>query len=155
MKFIQRIIEGKKVTIYFSEEGLREQVRLVMETKNDELIDNYFLLVHKQQLRERADKAKQMSLEVSLDVGYQFEDEEANFEDQLIEQEEKAERKRQLYEAIKTLSADQKWLVKQIYVLQRTRTSVAQELHLDEGTIRYRLKKINEKIRKHIEGIAF
>ena len=149
MKSIQREINGKKIEIYLVDKDLNAQIRRLMATKDDELIDSYLMLIYQQQLRDRANTRRHQSLEVSIEAGHQFVDEADSIEDLLIKQEEKNERRRQLYEAIKTLSADQMWLVKQVYVLNRSQRDIAKELGVGEPAISNRMKRILEKLKKY------
>ena len=148
MKFVQREINGKKIKIYLEDKELEDQIDIVLKTKDDKLIDSYFLLIHEQQLKDRANTRRHQSLELSIEAGHQFVDDSASLEDILIEKEEKIEMQKKLCAAMKTLNEDQKWLINQIYVLGRNQSEIAEELGVVKQAINNRLERILKKIKK-------
>ena len=148
MKDVQRTINEKKIKIYLVDKDLEDQIDRVLKTKDDKLIDSYFLLIHEQQLKDRANTRRHQSLELSIESGHQFVDDSASLEDILIEKEEKIEMQKKLCAAMKTLNEDQKWLINQIYVLGRNQSEIAEELGVVKQAINNRLERILKKIKK-------
>ena len=86
-------------------------------------------------------------MEYSMENGFDIADENANVEEDMLKQISNE----LLYKAINQLEPQQKWLIKQIYYLNRTQVSVADELKIDATSIRDRLKKIYKKMQKNLK----
>ena len=133
----------KTVEVWLDEKTLG----LLNEWKDEKIKQEYIAEEYKAQLIERRETRRHQSLEYSMENGFDIADENANVEEDMLKQISNE----LLYKAINQLEPQQKWLIKQIYYLNRTQVSVADELKIDATSIRDRLKKIYKKIQKNLK----
>lgn len=134
--------EEKEITVW-----LDDNIAVALEASGDEeLVRQYIIEEYKSKLIERRETRRHVSLDNSLDNGFDIADQNVNMEADTI----KAEDLQKLHKAIDCLEPQQKWLIEQIYFLGRTHVEIAQELGVGESAIRSRLKKIYEKIKKFL-----
>ena len=94
----------------------------------------------------RDKKRKDSSLERMVEAGFQVADPNSNVEEKLFEKYDIE----QLSIAIKTLTEDQKWLIKQIFYYGRKQSEVAAELSICKQALNNRIARILEKIKKFL-----
>ena len=133
----------KTVEVWLDEKTLG----LLNECKDEKIKQEYIAEEYKAQLIERRETRRHQSLEYSMENGFDIADENANVEEDMLKQISNE----LLYKAINQLEPQQKWLIKQIYYLNRTQVSVADELQIDATSIRDRLKKIYKKMQKNLK----
>ena len=120
------------------------QTAKVLEKLDEKVRHDYIVSEHQIDLNERKETRYKQSLDVSLDNGHEFESDEPSMEDNLIKKEEY----KKLHKAISYLSKEQQWLVYEVFFKCRSQVEIARELGIDPTSIRDRLKKIYEKIKK-------
>lgn len=115
-------------------------------------VTDEFALQYKQIKAEEArqiwrdKKRKDSSLERMVEAGFQVADPNSNVEEKLFEKYDIE----QLSKAIKTLTEDQKWLIKQIFYYGRKQSEVAAELSICKQALNNRIARILEKIKKFL-----
>ena len=131
MKTIKYEVNGTFVEVEVSDEFARQYEQIEAEEA-------------RQIWRDK--KRKDSSLERMVEAGFQVADPNSNIEENLLE---KCDIE-QLGEAIKTLTEDQKWLIKQIFYYGRKQSEVAAELFICKQALNNRIDRILEKIKKFL-----
>lgn len=132
---------NKTKTIYAM---VDDEIAKWLENVDPQVRHEYIVSEHEIYLSELRETRRHQSLDLSLENGHDFEDEDSNLEEQFI----KEEMHQKLHKAILSLSKEQQWLVNEIFFKDRSNTDVANELGVTEGSIRHRLETIYKKIRE-------
>ena len=93
--------------------------------------------------------SREDSYERLLDIGVQFEEKAPGVEEQMLGRME-AE---QLHKVLSFLSADEKYLIQEIYFHERTERDLAKELGYSQNAINKRKKRILDKLRRLMENL--
>lgn len=116
----------------------------LLEKADAQVMHEYIVAEHEQYLSELKETRRHQSLDLSLENGHEFEDEESNLEEKLI----KDEMYEEIHKAISTLSKEQQWLLYEVYFKGQTIVSVAKKFGVSHVAILNRLEKIHKKIKK-------
>lgn len=142
----------KKLTTQITKNNKDHTIFIMVDNKMADFLNgvdektrhDYIVSEHHIYLNELKETRRHQSLDVSLENGHEFEDEELSPEEKCIEDEKYSN----LHKAIYSLSEEQQWLVKEVYFKGRSNTEIAKNLGVTEGSIRHRLDKIYKKIKK-------
>lgn len=93
--------------------------------------------------------SREDSYERLLDIGVQFEEKAPGVEEQMLGRME-AE---QLHKVLSFLSADEQYLIQEIYFHERTERDLAKELGYSQNAINKRKKRILDKLRRLMENL--
>lgn len=136
MATIKYPINGKYIDVEVTQEFAQAFEQLKEEEKSN----------------ERRETRRHLSLEALTEEGFQVEDPKADIEDQLYKKLEN----NALVSAIKSLDPNQKWLIEQVFFLNRTQQDIAEELGVNHTAVRNRLRKIYKKMKKFFKkGVPF
>ena len=116
---------------------VEDQVAKILESVDEKIRHEYIVTEYESSLLERKETRRHQSLDLSLDNGHEFENEEASIEDIYIDK----DRYKNLYKAMAILSEEQKWLVKEVYFNGRSQVDLANELKVDKSAIRHRIER--------------
>lgn len=131
MKKIKNEINGTFVEIEVSDEFARQYEQIETEEKR----------VNRKETR------RHQSLETLIESGFQIADQESDIEEKTFHNDDI----RQLRHALETLTVDQKWLIEQVYFLDRKQSEIAAELGINPVAVWNRLQKIYNKIKKFFQ----
>lgn len=131
MKKIKYEINGTFVEIEVSDEFARQYEQIEMEEKR----------VNRKETR------RHQSLEMLIESGFQIADQKSDIEEKTFHNDDI----RQLRYALETLTVDQKWLIEQVYFLDRKQSEIAAELGINPVAVWNRLQKIYNKIKKFFQ----
>lgn len=142
----------KKLTTQITKNNKTQTIFAMVNDKTADFINSldektrhdYIVGEHNIYLNELKETRRHQSLDLSLDNGFELEDEDSSPEDKVIQDETYSN----LYKAISTLSKDQQWLIKEVYFKGRSQVEIAKELGVSHVAILNRFKKIYEKIKK-------
>lgn len=95
-------------------------------------------------MQELKEQKYNVSLEKSYEKGFDPTDEDMDLESNVLRMANISKVK----DAIKTLTENQQWIVEQVFLYERTKVSIAQELGITESAVRNRIQKIFAKIKK-------
>ena len=115
-----------------------------LESLDEQTRHDYIVSEHEIYLNDLKETRRHQSLELSLDNGHDFVSEEPAPSEELEKQEEIA----LLRKALSTLTADQQWLINEIYFKERSQVEIAKELGLSKMAISLRLQTILKKLKK-------
>ena len=93
--------------------------------------------------------SREDSYERLLDIGVQFEEKAPGVEEQMLGRME-AE---QLHKVLSFLSADEQYLIQEIYFHERTERDFAKELGYSQNAVNKRKKRILDKLRRLMENL--
>ena len=93
--------------------------------------------------------SREDSYERLLDIGGQFEEKAPGVEEQMLRRME-AE---QLHKMLSFLSADEQYLIQEIYFHERTERDFAKELGYSQNAVNKRKKRILDKLRRLMENL--
>ena len=93
--------------------------------------------------------SREDSYERLLDIGVQFEEKAPGVEEQMLRRME-AE---QLHKMLSFLSADEQYLIQEIYFHERTARDFAKELGYSQNAVNKRKKRILDKLRRLMENL--
>ena len=93
--------------------------------------------------------SREDSYERLLDIGVQFEEKAPGVEEQMLGRME-AE---QLHKVLSFLSADEQYLIQEIYFHERTERDLAKELGYSQNAVNKRKKRILDKLRRLMENL--
>lgn len=127
MATIKYTINGKDIDVEVTQEFARAFEQLKEEEKNN----------------ERRETRRHLSLEALTEEGFQVEDPKADIEDQLYKKLEN----NALFSAIKSLDPNQKWLIEQVFFLNRTQQDIAEELGVNRQIIHNKVSRILKKLK--------
>jgi len=128
MATIKYPINGKYIDVEVTQEFARAFEQLKEEEKNN----------------ERRETRRHLSLEALTEEGFQVEDPKADIEDQLYRKLEN----NALLSAIKSLDPNQKWLIEQVFFLNRTQKDIAKELGVCKQAVNNQILRILKKLKK-------
>ena len=128
MATIKYPINGKDIDVEVTQEFARAFEQLKEEEKNN----------------ERRETRRHLSLEALTEEGFQVEDPKADIEDQLYKKLEN----HALFFAIKSLDPNQKWLLEQVFFLNRTQKDIAEELGVCKQAVNNQILRILKKLKK-------
>lgn len=128
MATIKYPINGKDIDVEVTQEFARAFEQLKEEEKNN----------------ERRETRRHLSLEALTEEGFQVEDPKADIEDQLYKKLEN----NTLVSAIKSLDPNQKWLIEQVFFLNRTQKDIAEELGVCKQAVNNQILRILKKLKK-------
>lgn len=131
MKKIKYEINGTFVEIEVSDEFARQYEQIETEEKRI----------------NRKETRRHQSLETLIESGFQIADQESDIEEKTFHNDDI----RQLRHALETLTVDQKWLIEQVYFLDRKQSEIAAELGINPVAVWNRLQKIYNKIKKFFQ----
>ena len=93
--------------------------------------------------------SREDSYERLLDIGVQFEEKAPGVEEQMLGRMEA----KQLHKVLSFLSADEQYLIQEIYFHERTERDLAKELGYSQNAINKRKKRILDKLRRLMENL--
>ena len=120
------------------------QTAKYVESLDEKLRHEYIVSEHEIYLNDLKETRRHQSLNLSLDNGCEFEDEDSSIEDKYIQN----EGYKDLHKAISTLTQEQQWLVNEVYFKSRSQVEIAKELGLSKMAISLRLQTILKKLKK-------
>ena len=132
MKIIKYEVNGKQIDIEVTEEFARKYARIETEEKRI----------------NRKETRRHQSLNTLIEGGFQMADINGDIEEKALRKEDII----QFRNALKTLTTDQKWLIKQIFYYGRKQCEIARELRIDVTSVRDRLRVVYKKIRKNFNN---
>ena len=112
-----------------------------VESLDEKLRHEYIVSEHEIYLNDLKETRRHQSLNLSLDNGCEFEDEDSSIEDKYIQN----ETYKDLHKAISTLRKEQQWLINEVYFKGRSQVEIAKELGLSKMAISLRLQTILKK----------
>ena len=115
-----------------------------LESADAQVRHEYIVSEHELYLSELRETRRHQSLDLSLENGHDFEDENSSLEELFI----KEEMYQELHKAISTLSKEQQWLINEIYFKGRSQTEIAKELGILKTSLNDRLNRALKKLRK-------
>lgn len=125
-----------------------DETARVLEQVDEESRKMYLQAEWEMKTAENYYRRHEQSLDKSLDNGFDIIDEKQDVEENAIKEADK----QRVLDAIKTLSVEQQWLVKQVYVYGRKKVEIAAELGIDNSSVRDRFRVIFKKIKKILEN---
>lgn len=142
----------KKLTTQITKNNETKTIYAMVDDKTAKLLEKadaqvrheYIVAEHEQYLSELKETRRHQSLDLSLENGHEFEDEESNLEEKLIENEMYEE----LHKAISTLSKEQQWLIYEVYFKGRPQVEIAKELGILKTSLNDRLTRALKKLKK-------
>lgn len=114
-----------------------------VESLDEKTRHEYIVSEHEIYLNELKETRRHQSLDLSLEQGHEFVDEDSSPEEKFIENETYSE----LHKAISTLTEDQQWLINEVYFKGRSQVEIAKELGLSKMAISLRLQTILKKLK--------
>lgn len=131
MATIKYPINGKDIDVEVTQEFARAFEQLKEEEKNN----------------ERRETRRHLSLEALTEEGFQVEDPKADIEDQLYKKLENDI----LFTAIQSLKPNQRWLIEQVFFLNRTQNDIAKELGVCKQAVNNQILRILKKLKKFFQ----
>ena len=132
---------NKTKTIYAM---VDDEIAKWLENADPQVRHEYIVAEHEMYLSELRETRRHQSLDLSLENGHDFEDENSSLEELFI----KEEMYQELHKAISTLSKEQQWLINEIYFKGRSQTEIAKELGILKTSLNDRLNRALKKLRK-------
>lgn len=133
--------DNKTITIFAM---VDDKTAEILENLDEETRHNYIVGEHEIYLNERKETRRHQSINVSLENGHDFEDDEISLEENFIEKEKYLK----LHKAISCLSKEQQWLVNEVYFKGRSQVEIAKELGLTKMAVSLRLQTILKNLKK-------
>ena len=121
-----------------------QTAEMLTKLQDKQLVNDYLVEEYKMFMSDRHEHLYTQSLDKSLDGGLDIVDEKQDLF-ALIAQSEEYER---VHKAIAKLEPQQQWLVYQVYFEGRTQSEIAREIGIDSGSVRHRMQRIREKLKK-------
>lgn len=134
--------EKKVITVWLDD----ETARLLNECGDEKSKHAYIVEEYRAQLIERKETRRHQSLEGMVECGQEIADENANVDETVLHNMDL----KKLRKAIKTLEPQQKWLLKQLFVLGKSKTQIADELGVSKPAITHRLHKIFQRLKNYL-----
>jgi len=119
----------------------------VLESLDEQSRHEYILLEHEIDLQERRETRRHQSLEKSLEKGHDFVSNALTPDEKYI----KEETCRELFNALATLSEDQKWLIQEVYFKGRRQVEIAKELGIQKSSLNDRLSRALKKLKNFLQ----
>lgn len=149
MKKLRAIVTKKDGTTKEVYVVVDNQTAEMLAQLNDEkMVNDYLAEEYKMFMAERNYHRNVQSLDKSMDGGFELEDKKQDVMSNLIDDLEKEELKK----AIKTLTEEQQWLIVQYFYERRTQTDIANEIGIDQTSIRDRLRIIYKHLKKILQS---
>lgn len=142
----------KRLTTQITKNNETKTIYAMVDDKTAKLLEKadaqvrheYIVAEHEQYLSELKETRRHQSLDLSLENGHEFEDEESDLEEKLI----KDEMYEELHKAISTLSKEQQWLIYEVYFKGRPQVEIAKELGVSKMAVTLRLQTILKNLKK-------
>ena len=141
-KLTTQITKDNKIITIFA--MVDDKTAEILENLDEETRHNYIVGEHEIYLNERKETRRHQSINVSLENGHDFEDDEISLEENFIEKEKYLK----LHKAISCLSKEQQWLVNEVYFKGRSQVEIAKELGLTKMAVSLRLQTILKNLKK-------
>ena len=141
-KLTTQITKNNKIKTIFA--MVDSKTAKILEGLDENIRHEYIVAEYQTYLNERKETRRHQSLNLSLDNGCEFEDEDSSPEEKLIQNETYEE----LHKAISTLTKEQQWLINEVYFKGRSQIEIAKELGVSKVAICRRFERIFEKIKK-------
>lgn len=132
-----------KQIIYTFSDGTKSTVEV-----NDEFYQNYEQLDKQENLNERRETRRHISLNALNEQGIDFEGTEINPEELTIEKDIKM----QIKETIKQLSATQQELVISVYFQNKTLAEIAREKGISKSAVTQQMQVILKHLKKNLKN---
>ena len=123
-----------------------QTAEMLTKLQDKQLVNDYLVEEYKMFMSDRHEHLYTQSLDKSLDGGLDIVDEKQDLF-ALIAQTDEYER---VHKAIAKLEPQQQWLVYQVYFEGRTQSEIAREIGVDSGSVRHRMQRIREKLKKFL-----
>lgn len=145
----------KKITTKITKNNKTKTIYTLVDEKTAEILENsskkirheYIVVEHNIYLNNLKETRRHQSIDISLENGLDYEDDELTPEEKYIEKEKITE----LHKAIFLLSQDQKWLIREVYFKGRSQVEIAKELGISKSSLNDRLSRALEKIKKFLK----
>ena len=145
----------KKLTTQITKGNQTKTIYAIVDDKTAKLLEKadekvrheYIVGEHEIYLNELKETRRHQSLDISLENGHEFEDEDFSLEDTLVKKDEYSN----LHKAISSLSQEQQWLVNEVYFKGRPQVDVANELGICKSAISHKLERIFNKIKNFLK----
>lgn len=105
----------------------------------------YIVAEYKDNLINRAETRRHVSLDQIMDNGMNFVDYSTPDLEDILDANDLS---RTFEDALSILTLNQKWLIEQIYYFGRSKGEIAEELGIDKSAISHRLRKIYKKLKE-------
>ena len=123
-----------------------QTAEMLTKLQDKQLVNDYLVEEYKMFMSDRHEHLYTQSLDKSLDGGLDIVDEKQDLF-AMIAQTDEYER---IHKAIAKLEPQQKWLIYQVYFEGRTQSEIAREIGIDSGSVRHRMQRIREKLKKFL-----
>ncbi|MBQ8451595.1 MAG: sigma-70 family RNA polymerase sigma factor [Clostridia bacterium] len=144
-KLTTQITKGNQTKIIYA--IVDDKTAKLLEKADEKVRHEYIVGEHEIYLNELKETRRHQSLDISLENGHEFEDEDFSLEDALVKKDEYSN----LHKAISSLSQEQQWLVKEVYFKGRPQVDVANELGICKSAISHKLERIFNKIKNFLK----
>lgn len=139
-----------KIIVYRFVDGHTEEIEVSEE------VFEVFSEIEKEEMREEwrhrwRMRKKLVSMDELQEQGYQFEDKNSSFEEKLIAEEIRLSQKAALSKGYISLSTEQRQLLRQIYIEQKSLKAIAVELGITYQAVQNRHIKILNHLRKFFD----
>ena len=139
-----------KIIVYRFVDGHTEEIEVSEE------VFEVFSEIEKEEMREEwrhrwRMRKKLVSMDEVQEQGYQFEDKNSSFEEKLIAEEIRLSQKAALSKGYISLSTEQRQLLRQIYIEQKSLKAIAVELGITYQAVQNRHIKILNHLRKFFD----
>ena len=114
-------------------------------TQPKEVYHDAVLFEYRTSCVERKETRYIQSLDASMDYGFDIADESSESAEDIAE-------RLTLGDAIQQLSAQQQWVVRQVFILQRKQVEVARELGITESAIAQQISVIKRNLKKILKN---
>ena len=114
-------------------------------TQPKEVYHDAVLFEYRTSCVERKETRYIQSLDASMDNGFDIADESSESAEDIAE-------RLTLGDAIRQLSAQQQWVVRQVFILQRKQVEVARELGITESAIAQQISVIKRNLKKILKN---
>ena len=141
-KLTTQITKDNKIITIFA--MVDDKTAEILENLDEETRHNYIVGEHEIYLNERKETRRHQSINVSLENGHDFEDDELSLEENFIEKEKYLK----LHKAISCLSKEQQWLINEVYFKGRSQVEIAKQIGICKSAISHKLERILKKIKK-------
>ena len=139
-----------KIIVYRFVDGHTEEIEVSEE------VFEVFSEIEKEEMREEwrhrwRMRKKLVSMDELQEQGYQFEDKNSSFDEKLIAEEIRLSQKAALSKGYISLSTEQRQLLRQIYIEQKSLKAIAVELGITYQAVQNRHIKILNHLRKFFD----
>ena len=134
--------EKKVITVWLDD----ETARLLNECGDETLKHTYIVEEYQAQLIERKETRRHQSLEETVEKKCDITDDSVEVGEAVLH----CIDLKVLRRAMKTLEPQQKWLLKQVFVIGKSKSQIAYELGVGKSAISNRLHKIYNKLKNFL-----